>query len=697
MEAGAAQPARFIVRGHGGWWAYAALLVAGVICGPVGFASRDATTQLLDYWILPGVLLVGLVVAHELPWGRTGVGVGWRALGTSAGIVAAFVVGARLVGAGSVPDLTVLGAANAASAALLVGLYRAPRPDRPWVPERIGDVMAITLAAAGAAFGGLLLGAFPPTPPGGTGDARLDLWNACWQFSVYVVTALGVLPLCFRRPVEVLPSVRLAWWPVLALLAVACTQVPDLVPTYPVDWVFVVPAVVAGSLMRLRTCAFSLLVLAVWWAVTPYADYPDPAPDQLIAPEAIVDLVLGFISVVAVVLVVYRERAAVLAAGTRQRAVAESEQETMLAAVLSSMTDAVLLTDRDGRVLMGNDAARAVANGTLPDQVTVDWVNRLGLRTREGLHADQGEVDRLVRPEHDRQVLGEIRRAQDGGERRYLVTASPVETDERAYTLLLARDITAEHSRFQRLEWFATAVASDLTGPLTVLDRRIDLTLDAAAALDATDASPAGPGTSPEDVVRARIDHAQEAVAMMRSSIEDYLVRAVSRGDGPADRVLELAQVGADLSQAHQGEDREADLTVAMPHRVVVDAHLIPGLFANALAVAVEELARRPRPRVQLSSRPLEDGSIEVLLVASGRADAAGDQAGDQAGEPAGAQAGEVPPARPASGVPGARRPSLAESLCRATVARHGGRFDRDVGPGRATLRFTLPGVGVDS
>ena len=91
--------------------------------------------------------------------------------------------------------------------------------------------MAITLAAAGAAFGGLLLGAFPPTPPGGTGDARLDLWNACWQFSVYVVTALGVLPLCFRRPVEVLPSVRLAWWPVLALLAVACTQVPDLFPT----------------------------------------------------------------------------------------------------------------------------------------------------------------------------------------------------------------------------------------------------------------------------------------------------------------------------------------------------------------------------------------------------------------------------------------------------------------------------------
>ena len=76
MEAGAAQPARFIVRGHGGWWAYAALLVAGVICGPVGFASRDATTQLLDYWLLPGVLLVGLVVAHELPWGRTGVGVG---------------------------------------------------------------------------------------------------------------------------------------------------------------------------------------------------------------------------------------------------------------------------------------------------------------------------------------------------------------------------------------------------------------------------------------------------------------------------------------------------------------------------------------------------------------------------------------------------------------------------------------------
>ena len=105
------------------------------------------------------------------------------------------------------------------------------------------------------------LGAFPPTPLGGGGEPRVDLWNACWQFSLYVVTASAVLPLLFRRATPILRPVPRRWWPALVVLALACLQLPDLVPTYPVDWVFVVPAVAAGVLMPMRTCAAWLLSL----------------------------------------------------------------------------------------------------------------------------------------------------------------------------------------------------------------------------------------------------------------------------------------------------------------------------------------------------------------------------------------------------------------------------------------------------
>lgn len=666
--------ARFALTSRGGRPVYGALLVAGLLSGPLGFVSSDDATGLLDYWLLPAVLLVGLVVAAELPGPLARLPVTPRAALTCAGIVAAFVAGAVVVEERPVGELAWLGLANALSAAMLAALYRLPTPGRPWVPGRIGDVVAMTAAAAGATLAGLLLGAFPPTPLGGGGEPRVDLWNACWQFSLYVVTASAVLPLLFRRATPILRPVPRRWWPALVVLALACLQLPDLVPTYPVDWVFVVPAVAAGVLMPMRTCAAWLLAMSVWWAVTPYADYPDPPPGQLVAPEAIVDLVLGFVNVVAIVIVVHRERAAVLGAAMRERAEAERAREAMLGAVLASMRDAVLLTDRSGRVLMSNAAAAALAGGAVPDRVTLAWVRQVGLLTREGLAADQAEVDRLVRPEGDRQVLGEVLRVDDSGERRHLVSATPVRTQEGARTLLLMRDVTAEHRRFRRLEWFATSVASDLTEPLTALDRRIEAAIDAVLPLVPTTAAPDATAAPPEAsvaLVRELLETTQTAVGVMRGSIEDYLVRAVFRDQGPMDRVVDLGAAAAELVAAQGDSGVAIELAGPMTHQVVVDAHLLTQLFANAVTVAVADLVRQPAPRVRLGSRRQEARWVEVTVVAMG---APRDERAPYA-------AGRPPE-------------SLPLALCRATIARHGGRFDLVSGPGRATVRFTLPVAG---
>lgn len=471
-----------------------------------------------------------------------------------------------------------------------------------------------------------------------------------------------------------LPPLPRAWWPVLVLVAVFCVQAPDLVPAYPVDWVFVVPAVLAGSLLRMRSCAFSMLVLAVWWAVTPYADYADPPPGQLVAPEAVVDLVLGFLSVMAIVIVVSRERTAVLAGVLRDRAAAEQTREAMLAAVLASMRDAVALTERDGTVLLANAAAHRLY-GDVPPRVTLPWLHRLGLRNRTGQDPDQAEVDRLA-PPGPRPVHGEIVRLDPSGERRHLATAQSVETPDGPRTVLLVRDITVEHARFRRLEWFATSVAGDLTEPLTTLDRRIDAVVAAAA-------DPVGSAAEAPELV----ERAQEAVAGMRRSIEDYLVRAVARADGPTDQVVDLRQVTGALAAAHV-EEGDVVLATDTPHLVLVDAHLVTQLFANALAVLVAGLAPTPAPRVSVRSRRIDARWVQVVLVAEGTA-ASG--AGPSPGS-----CGAAGPAALAAGPAGGD--GLAVSLCRAAVARHGGTFDAAAAaPGRASVVFTLPAAGAAS
>ncbi|QQS01700.1 MAG: hypothetical protein IPK37_04580 [Austwickia sp.] len=491
-----------------------------------------------------------------------------------------------------------------------------------------------------------------------------------------------------------LPPLPRAWWPVLVLVAVFCVQAPDLVPAYPVDWVFVVPAVLAGSLLRMRSCAFSMLVLAVWWAVTPYADYADPPPGQLVAPEAVVDLVLGFLSVMAIVIVVSRERTAVLAGVLRDRAAAEQTREAMLAAVLASMRDAVALTERDGTVLLANAAAHRLY-GDVPPRVTLPWLHRLGLRNRTGQDPDQAEVDRLLAPPGPRPVHGEIVRLDPSGERRHLATAQSVETPDGPRTVLLVRDITVEHARFRRLEWFATSVAGDLTEPLTTLDRRIDAVVAAAA-------DPVGSAAEAPELV----ERAQEAVAGMRRSIEDYLVRAVARADGPTDQVVDLRQVTGALAAAHV-EEGDVVLATDTPHLVLVDAHLVTQLFANALAVLVAGLAPTPAPRVSVRSRRIDARWVQVVLVAEGTAasgagpspgscGAAGPAAGAAAAPAAGPAALAAGPAALAAGPAGGD--GLAVSLCRAAVARHGGTFDAAAAaPGRASVVFTLPAAGAAS
>ncbi|MBW3085145.1 hypothetical protein KEM60_01342 [Austwickia sp. TVS 96-490-7B] len=656
------------------WWMIPVSMILGAASAPLGFYGLDDHGQ-STYWLFTAMIFATVTVVwqdRQPP----------HQVIAAVAIAAATGFGAAALAVGQeARDVVPIAAANVVGALISAYLYQRvpPRHDRadhtdvydtsarttpgttarPWVPCTLADVSWLMVCTAVGVGVATAAGAYPGTPLGGSGDLRVDLWNGFWMFSLSAVGCHCVLPLIHHRDVPDLPRPHPLWIPVFVLVAVFCVEAPDVAPTYPLDWLFVVPAVLAGAVLTVRWAAVGGLAVAVIWAVTPYAEYPDVGADLWVMPQAVVDLLIAFTTSVTLMLLILREQSAATTAHTDARAAGEAAREAMLTAVLESMTDAVVLIDREGVVQVSNAAVHRLIGVPLSDHLDVGWCRAVQLRPV----ADQGRWDEarlmdLIDPAPGQRPTVDVIAGLTG--KRLVVTARRVDSTEGAPTLLLLRDVTDDHGRQRELEWFAASVAVDLKSPLDRLDAWIDQ-MD-GRLVEATTAT-----ASATADLSADLPHGVEFVQEMKDAIQQYLVRAVGSTDPVPAHNVAVADVVRDVVDgmaATGGIVPAVDLQA--DHILRVADHLAHQLIAYAIGEVVAGHDTPQDVAVRVRSDDGEPG-WSVVTVASDSA----------------------PPDRvlhAASVTSG-----LGLSLCEAIVSRYGGSFDTHTTAGSTSIRFTLP------
>jgi len=359
-------------------------------------------------------------------------------------------------------------------------------------------------------------------------------------------------------------------------------------------------AVWAG--LRLPTTWTALLVLANATAVVLLTDAglgpAQPLPPDLRATAA--QVLVGVVGVFVMVIALHRD--ALAEATARERAAREraQEQADLLAGVLGSAQDGVVVVDPAGRVLLDNAAARTMLG--LPLDAS--------RRTQDGsyalLHADGGPVAEadmpLVRalrgaPTHGQELL--VRR-HDGTEREVVVSARPLPGREgRHGAVVTLHDVTRERRAVTALaeseRLFRQALDTSPLGMLVLplgdgprlvlrtnpalvrLLARTDLEgQDVSAVADPTDLP----------VLSAALDAMADGVEVSRLELRllgpggrrlrcACAASVVQRGDGRREAVLLVEDVTArhEAERALTHQARHDPLT-GLPNRVVLAERL---------------------------------------------------------------------------------------------------------------------------
>ncbi len=340
----------------------------------------------------------------------------------------------------------------------------------------------------------------------------------------------------------------------------------------------------------------------------------------------------------------------------------------LLRSVTESMDEGLVVLDPAGGVVLSNGASHRLARRLVP-----------------GARGGSAVPVLVAALEPDESALAPRRRAElgpgdvvvpvaDGGEVVLAVTTASV-GDREAPTgrLLVLQEVTEHRAGLRPLVDFASTVAHDLRGPLTVMHTWLSL-LDESPQVEA------------DEHLRTAVERINRGAMQMSRLIDDLLAHALAEGgtlspedvaltgrDGIVPEVLEMlgtregvVAVGVDLPPVH------AD-------RLAV-RQLVANLVDNALKYA------RPGVEAHVEVAAVRDGDRVVLSVADnglGVPDEDRDLVFERfhrAGQAGG----------------GARGSGIGLSICRTIVERHGGTIaclPREEGPG-SVFRLDLPAAG---
>ena len=453
-----------------------------------------------------------------------------------------------------------------------------------------------------------------------------------------------------------------------------------------VSLVFLVVPLAVWSAIRFSTAAATVHAAALGIAALaltmvdrgPFATIDDPGLESLVTQVFMLAVLFASLAVGTL-----SDRIGELlgrSVADRRRADAQAD---LLTGMTESMSEGLVVLDRDGTATHHNAAAVRLARRHLPgdDDAALQVLVRLltSDATRDPSRPELGANDVLVPlPGGGELVLAVVSRplrvAGSLGEGLLDVRTSeskrPGAPDDLAPgTLLVIHDVTAHRSGVRSLMEFAGTAAHDLRGPLTAMSTWLELVEDSPAVVE-------------DDEVGEAIERVRRSVAQMDGLIEDLLTHATAQGSHVAADRVELAGPSgvladvADLLQTGERLSVDADLPA-----VRADPVEMRQLFANLVGNGVKYAPVVEEARVDVTGRRSgERVVVEVRDHGVGVAKADRHRIFERFERGA-----TVTPTQVGSG--------LGLALCRTIVERHGGMIEcvaPACGPG-AVFRFDLP------
>lgn len=338
----------------------------------------------------------------------------------------------------------------------------------------------------------------------------------------------------------------------------------------------------------------------------------------------------------------------------------------LLRGVTESMGEGLVVLDPTGAVVMSNGSSHRLARRLAPgvrDGAAVPALLR-------ALEPDEGTLAR-----HRAELgPGDVAvRLADGQEVVLAVTSAPVGDPDDPGRLLVLREVTAHRAGLRPLVDFASTVAHDLRGPLTVMHTWLSLVDES-------------PQVAADEHLRGAVERINRGALQMSRLIDDLLSHALAEGgtlspedvalsgpDGVVPEVVEMLGVpagtvslGADLPAVHADRGAVRQVVANLLDNAVKYAR--PGVAAH---VEVGAVRAGDRVLVRLADNgvgvPADDR--DAIFDRFNRGGAAGTAA---------------------------RGSGIGLSICRTILERHGGTIaclPREDGPG-SVFTFDLPAAG---
>ncbi len=166
------------------------------------------------------------------------------------------------------------------------------------------------------------------------------------------------------------------------------------------------------------------------------------------------------------------ERLVVSSIREQEHAEAEARNSAQLNALLENLSEGVAICDRNGHVLMMNDAARTILGFGGDDLRTLDAVQSLEAHDLAGRPLPREQLPLVRALQGEKFTDYEVLRILPDGERRHLLTGGTSVKDDRgvvALAIVVLRDVTElRHVERQRDEYLAL-ISHDLRNPLNTI------------------------------------------------------------------------------------------------------------------------------------------------------------------------------------------------------------------------------------
>jgi PAS domain S-box-containing protein len=262
----------------------------------------------------------------------------------------------------------------------------------------------------------------------------------------------------------------------------------------------------------------------------------------------------------------------------QEHAEAEALRRAQLDALLGNLSEGVLVADSRGRILISNEAARAIMGLRDPPRTASEMRDSAVLHDvdDEPLPRDRRPLERALRGETfaDYEVVS----VRSNGARRHVATTGTCMRDvegDVALAIVIYRDVTALRRLEQQRDEYLALISHDLRGPLATVRMSLDL-LRASMADD----------SDPEALLAARLsllERSERNIHRMSAMLDELREATSLEAHG-----VELERAPCDLRRLV--EDVVENLDDARARRIAIEASDAEGYHVLADARRLERV-----------------------------------------------------------------------------------------------------------